>query len=188
LESGYGIYLDKHAGEPSVSKKNSAQHRLRETFDPFFAGLHEGLKQLAKILRGHEKEQAEIARKAKKRVTVDRKTKALKAALEELQAEVKISESCFKHILWLHDRFPKAEYEDVTGLCKLATLDEVKEQDYSLNPGRYVGVVIEEDGKTEEEFVEALLKMNDELSSLNEEAHSLECVISRNIQQISGEL
>jgi type I restriction enzyme M protein len=188
LESGYSTYLGKDAGEPSVSKKNSAQHALRETFDPFFAGLHDGLKQLAKILRGHEKAQAEIARKAKKRVTVDRKTKALKAALEELQAEVKISESCFKHILWLQERFPKAEYEDVTGLCKLATPDEVKEQDYSLNPGRYVGVVIEEDGKTEEEFVEALLKMNDELSSLNEEAHSLECVISRNIQQISGEL
>ena len=69
-------------------------------------------------------------------------------------------------IHWLQERFPKAEYEDVTGLCKLASPVDVKEQDYSLNPGRYVGVVIEEDGKTEEEFVSELLAMNEELVSL----------------------
>ena len=72
--------------------------------------------------------------------------------------------------------FPKAEYEDVTGLCKLATPEEVKEQDYSLNPGRYVGVVIEEDGKTEEEFVEEILSLNAELLELNKQAAALESV------------
>lgn len=56
-------------------------------------------------------------------------------------------------------------YEDVTGLCKLATLDEVKEQEYSLNPGRYVGVVIEEDGKTEEEFIAEIVGLSDELEA-----------------------
>jgi hypothetical protein len=71
------------------------------------------------------------------------------------------------HILWLQERFPAARYEDVTGLCKLANLDEVKEQDYSLNPGRYVGVVIEEDGKTEEEFVEQLVSIQNQLDELN---------------------
>ena len=50
----------------------------------------------------------------------------------------------------------------MTGLCKLAILDEIKEQDYSLNPGRYVGVVIEEDGKTEEDFIEEMLAMDQE--------------------------
>ena len=60
-------------------------------------------------------------------------------------------------IEWLQERFPDAVYEDVTGLCKLASLEEIQEQDYSLNPGRYVGVVIEEDGMTEEEFAEEVL-------------------------------
>ena len=83
----------------------------------------------------------------------DRKTKALKTALEELHKEVKNAEIFYQHIHWLQERFPKAEYEDVTGLCKLASPADVKEQEYSLNPGRYVGVVIEEDGKTEEEFI-----------------------------------
>ena len=135
-----------------VDAKNKAQHQLRETFDPFFAALHEGLKQLDKIVRQHEKQLAEQAQADGKRGTTDRKTKALKTALEELHKEVKNAEIFYHHIHWLQERFPKAEYEDVTGLCKLASPAEVKEQEYSLNPGRYVGVVIEEDGKTEEEF------------------------------------
>ena len=100
---------------------------------------------------------------------------------------MKNAENFYKHIQWLQERFPRAEYEDVTGLCKSATPDEVKEQDYSLNPGRYVGVVIEEDGKTEEEFVEELLAMNRELSSLNKEARKLEKTIHHNVLKIAGE-
>lgn len=80
-----------------------------------------------------------------------------------------------------------SEYRAVTGLCKLATPEEVKEQDYSLNPGRYVGVVIEEDGKSEEEFIAELLAMNEELSGLNNAARGLEAVIAHNIVQIAGE-
>ena len=79
------------------------------------------------------------------------------------------------------------QYEDVTGLCKLATPEEVREQDYSLNPGRYVGVVIEEDGKSEEEFIAELLAMNDELAELNKGARKLEAVIGQNILQIADE-
>ena len=187
LQINYDAYLGKHAGETSVSRKNKAQHALREIFDPFFAGLHEGLKQLGKIIRRHEKKQAEAAEKENRRLVIDRKIKVLKTALEELRAEVKTAESFFTHILWLQERFPNAEYEDVTGLCKLASLHEIKEQDYSLNPGRYVGVVIEEDGKTEEEFIEGLLEMNDELSKLNDNVRNLEAVIEGNIRQISGE-
>ena len=120
-----------------------------------------------------------------KRNTTDRQIKELKTALEALHAEVKNAESCYKHIHWLQERFPEAKYEDVTGLCKLATRDDVKEQDYSLNPGRYVGVVIEEDGKTEEEFVEELLAMDQELSSLNREARELEKIIHHNVLQLT---
>jgi len=188
LQAQYDEYLAKYAEETSISQKNSAQHSLRATFDPFFTALHDGLKQLGKIIRRHEKEQGEAAKKANKRLAVDRKTKALKATLEQLQAEVKNAESFFRHIHWLQERFPKAEYEDVTGLCKLATLYEIKEQDYSLNPGRYVGVVIEEDGKTEEEFIEELLAMHDELTQLNEQAREFEMVIAHNVRQVAEDI
>jgi type I restriction enzyme M protein len=75
----------------------------------------------------------------------------------------------------------------VTGLCKLATLAEVKEQEYSLNPGRFVGVVIEEDGKTEEEFISELLEQQDELERLNKTARNLEKCIADNLSLIAGE-
>ena len=82
---------------------------------------------------------------------------------------------------WLQQRFPKAEYEDVTGLCKLTTIADIEEQDYSLNPGRYVGVVIEEDGMTEEEFETEIKRLNSELNSLNTSASDLEKLINQNI-------
>lgn len=86
----------------------------------------------------------------------------------------------------MQERFPNAEYEDVTGLCKLASQEEVKEQDYSLNPGRYVGVVIEEDGKTEEEFIDTILTFNSELVCLSSDVKKIENVISNNIATLVG--
>jgi type I restriction enzyme M protein len=82
---------------------------------------------------------------------------------------------------WLQQRFPKAEYEDVTGLCKLATIAEIEEQNYSMNPGRYVGVVIEEDGMTEDEFEVVIKKLNSDLASINSSAFDLEILINQNI-------
>jgi type I restriction enzyme M protein len=188
LQSRYNQYRDKHAGDKAVDSKNKAQQQLRESFDPFFAALHEGLKQLDKTVRQHEKEQAERAQADGKRSSTDRKTKALKSALHTLHSEVKNAELYYQHIHWLQARFPKAAYDDVTGLCKLATPAEVKEQEYSLNPGRYVGVVIEEDGKTEEEFISDIADLNDQLGKLNQAALQLEAVISSNIATLTGEI
>lgn len=187
LQKAFAAYETKHAGETAPDKKNIAQQKLRAAFTPFFEGLHAGLKQLDKTVRQHEKKRAEKAKAAGKRGTTDRQTKALKTALEALHNEVKDAETFFAHIHWLQERFPKAKYEDVTGLCKLASPDEVKEQDYSLNPGRYVGVVIEEDGKTEEEFVCDLVMLQDQLAALSERSATLEDAIATNIEKIVGE-
>lgn len=187
VQKRYDDFVMQFSKGAKLEAKNSAQHKLREAFDVFFDGLHEGLKRLDKVVRQHEKAFAEAAKKAGKRTTIDRQTRELKTALEALHDEVKQSELYYKHIHWLQERFPKAVYEDVTGLCKLATLDEVKEQDYSLNPGRYVGVVIEEDGKTEEEFIDEILALNDELQNLNDEANTLANVIAHNVAQLTGE-
>lgn len=87
-------------------------------------------------------------------------------------------------INWLEERFPEGKYQDVIGLCKAAKLegeDGIIDQDYSLNPGRYVGVVIEDDGMTEEEFKEQMLSLNAKLQELNKDAHLLEQKISDNL-------
>ncbi len=154
---------------------NKLQRSLAGRFVPFFVKLHDLLKSLKKYFRGLEKE-------GKRKDMI-----ALKEEIEDLHEELKETEYFFEHISWLQERFPKAEYEDVKGLCKLASLKEVQEQDYSLNPSRYVGVVIEEDGKTEDEFIEEMLANSKELKGLNTEAQELEIVIDHNIQQIAGE-
>jgi len=171
----------------AIETANRTQQELRAKFDPFFQQLHTGLKQLDKVVRQHEKARAEEARKAGKRTTTDRNARRLKEALEELHKEVRSAEAYYQHIHWLQERFPNAEYEDVTGLCKLATPEEVKEQDCSLNPGRYVGVVIEEDGKTEEEFTDSLLTYADELELLNKSSDHNRAVISNNLKMLVGE-
>jgi len=171
----------------AIETANRTQQALRATFDPFFQQLHTGLKQLDKVVRQHEKARAEEARQAGKRATSDRNARRLKEALEELHKEVRSAEAYYQHIHWLQERFQNAEYEDVTGLCKLATPEEVKEQDYSLNPGRYVGVVIEEDGKTEEEFIAQILDMNTELLTRNRAAEDLSKVISHNLAAVTGD-
>jgi len=186
-QQAYASYQNQNGDKVAVEKKNAAQHTMRTAFEPFFTALHDNLKQINKAVRRHEKTLAEKAKAAGKRQSADRATKQLKTALEELHSEVKNAESFFGHIHWLQERFPAAQYEDVTGLCKLADLDEIKEQDYSLNPGRYVGVMIEEDGKTEEEFIAELIEMNDELLSLSEKSNILNEVIQRNLRSMVGE-
>lgn len=88
---------------------------------------------------------------------------------------------------WLTERFPDGVYCDVVGLCKVAKLDGedgIIDQDYSLNAGRYVGVVIEDDGLTAEEFKAEMQALNEELSRLNAEAASLEITISNNMNKL----
>lgn len=187
LQKAWAAYQRKHTAKATAAKKNRAQHTLRAAFDPFFAALHDSLKQIDKAVRRHEKTLAEAAKQAGKRQSADRATRQLKAALEELHKEVKNAESSFSHIHWLQERFPEAKYEDVTGLCKLADLEEVKEQDYSLNPGRYVGVVIEEDGKTEEEFIDDFLKLDSDLAVQAKAAEDLENLIHANTRILLGE-
>jgi type I restriction enzyme M protein len=92
-----------------------------------------------------------------------------------------------ENALWLLERFPEGKYQDVLGLCKVAKLegeDGIIDQDYSLNAGRYVGVVIEDDGMTEEDFKETMLGLNEEFESLNTEAKKLEEQIAENIKTL----
>jgi len=95
-----------------------------------------------------------------------------------------------EQIDWLNERFPEGKYQDVIGLCKVAKLDEedgIIDRDYSLNPGRYVGVVIEDDGMTKEEFKDTIKDLNNQLNTLNTEAKQFEKVISINLERLFGE-
>jgi type I restriction enzyme M protein len=105
--------------------------------------------------------------------------------INEYKAEGKQSE-----VDWLLERWPDGKYQDVIGLCKVAKLDGedgIIDQDYSLNAGRYVGVVIEDDGMTEDEFKETMKGLNADFSALNTEAEELAKQISDNLKELWGE-
>ncbi len=83
---------------------------------------------------------------------------------------------------WFKERFPKGTYEDIEGLCKIVTIDEVKENDWSLSPGRYVGVIfLEED---DFDYKRRLVEIQNELDLLNNQAMNLSKTISKNMKEL----
>lgn len=91
---------------------------------------------------------------------------------------------------WLLERWPEGKYRDVIGLCKVAKItgeDGIEDNDWSLNAGRYVGVVIEDDGMTSEEFRQEMLSLNSEFSKLNAEAVDLQKKIEKNMVELFGD-
>lgn len=74
------------------------------------------------------------------------------------------------------------EYEDVAGFCKVASLDEIKEHDYVLTPGRYVGSeAVEED---DEAFADKMQRLTAELDEQIAKSHELEIKIKENLSKI----
>ena len=85
----------------------------------------------------------------------------------------------------MEESFPDGEYVDVPGFCKVATIEEVEAQGWSLNPGRYVGVADQEADAFD--FAERLGELNEELEVLNAEARQLEERIGENVAMILEE-
>ena len=72
---------------------------------------------------------------------------------------------------WLTEKFGNCEYHDIAGLCKIATIDEIEEKNYSLTPGAYVGVAETEDDGVD--FHERMNEIHAELAKLHDEANVL---------------
>ena len=105
---------------------------------------------------------ANASRKDKKRIEAE--MKAIEEALEDTLETARQYE-------WLTEKFGEGEYKDVLGLCKIATIQEIEEKNYSLTPGAYVGVAeVEDDGV---DFHERMNEIHAELKRLNGEANVL---------------
>ena len=87
-------------------------------------------------------------------------------------------------VAWLEERFPDGRYRDVEGLVKAVSLDEIAANDWSLTPGRYVGVAETDDG--EEDFAERFSALHEELRTLNAEAAKLAKKIDANFKELMG--
>ncbi|MDO9271335.1 MAG: class I SAM-dependent DNA methyltransferase [Methylobacter sp.] len=72
---------------------------------------------------------------------------------------------------YLLENFPCGQYADVEGLCKIVSLAEVEENDYSLTPGRYVGYSIQVD--EDFDYQKRMSEIRAELSTLNMKSNVL---------------
>ena len=117
---------------------------------------------------------AAAQRKDKKRIEAEQN--ALIAELED------VLETARQHE-WLVSKFgEEGTYQDVLGLCKIATIQEIEEKNYSLTPGAYVGVAeVEDDGV---DFHERMNEIHAELARLNQEANELMNEINKNWEEI----
>lgn len=101
--------------------------------------------------------------------------KSLNAALNDHKALLKQELADYKQRIkdWhsLRENFPNDQYQDIEGLCKIVSRDEVEENDYSLTPGRYVGYSIQID--EDFDYQKRISEIQSELSSLNQKANSL---------------
>ena len=71
---------------------------------------------------------------------------------------------------------------NIPGLCKVVDLDEIKKQDWSLNPGRYIQPRLK--AKNNKIIYQELEKLNEELTKLNNEASDLEKINKENFYQL----
>lgn len=102
---------------------------------------------------------------------------------EEEQGLLHDTEYFWKQAHKMQNYFPDGVYRDIEGLCKVVTQSEIADKDWSLSPGRYVGV----DTTTDEDFdyEERLKEIHMELEGLNDEAITLAKTISENFKGLT---
>ena len=105
---------------------------------------------------------AKASRKDKKLVEAEQK--AIQDALEETLDTA-------RQYQWLTEKFGEGQYQDILGLCKIATIQEIEEKNYSLTPGAYVGVAEAEDDGVD--FNARMNEIHAELKQLSGEADAL---------------
>ncbi|HEX2959744.1 MAG TPA: N-6 DNA methylase, partial [Chitinispirillaceae bacterium] len=175
-----------------IPADNKTQSKAREIFDPYSESIKGIIKQIDMLFKlvsrcidiaekeldakDSEDYDTRLVMRTKKELDAQRKT-----AVEQL----KLARYFYKQIQWLQERFPDAKLRDVQGLVKLADLEEIEANDWSLTPGRYVGVAAQEESEEDGEFEEKLRDIHVELASLNEEAAELAKVIAGNFEELS---
>ena len=116
---------------------------------------------------------------------VSRAQKALEVARADAVEALRQARYFVREADWLQERFPEAQLRDVEGLVKLVDRAEIVSHDWSLTPGRYVGIAPEEQDE-DFHFEETLRSLHIDLKGLNEEAAKLAARIARNLEEIAA--
>ncbi len=114
---------------------------------------------------------------------INRARKDADAAREQAVEQLKRVRDFRRQAHWLTERFPDAGLRDVEGLVKLVDRAEIEANDWSLTPGRYVGVAPEEEDENFD-FEQTMRDVHNELEELNSEANELAAKIRKNFRDL----
>ena len=177
--------------EPGLWETNQGLHAARRKFDPIAEAIRGLIKQVDLLYKlaarvadlGSELAVAESVADIYDRRAAGRLVKQLdeerKAAVEQLKQVAYFH----RQVVWLQERFPRAELEAVPGLVKLVDKQEIEAADWSLTPGRYVGVAPSEEDE-DFDFEQVLRDIHTELADLNKEAVELAAKIQANFEEL----
>jgi type I restriction enzyme M protein len=170
---------------------NKAQLTARQAFAPLAESARGLVKQIDLLYklaaRGAQLAQ-ELAASDEAAEFFDRRaiSKLTKQLDEERKSAVEQLKDCaylHRQIIWLQDRFPKAEMADVPGLCKVVTRADIEAADWSLTPGRFVGVAPAEVDEYFD-FEQTLRDLHLELADLNRESVNLALKLQSNFEEL----
>jgi len=175
----------------ALPEKNDSQHAVRKAFAPNVEAIRGLVKQvdlLYKLAARVAELGAEMAPDDGITAVYDRRTagrlvkqldETRKGAVDQLKHAIYFH----KQVTWLQDRFPKAELEAVPGLVKLVDRAEIEAADWSLTPGRYVGIAPPEEDQ-HFDFEQTLRDIHTELADLNKEAAALAAQIQETFEEL----
>ena len=175
--------VDKYQNLVAEYRKVLREYGEASQNKEMIAALHDGndfakaiadLQAFADKVRAKAKEEVEQAPKKEK--------KYLRAQYDEQIAWIEEVITVAKEADWLYSKFADGEYQDVLGLCKIATKAEIAEKNYSLTPGAYVGAApVADDGVN---FSERMQEIHQELLVLQAESNALMETISNNFKEM----
>ena len=190
-ESPVSTHEYLQVAEPTANYGVDSATKLRQTVDRL-APLAETSRDLVKqtdllyklairLIETCEKECNAKSSDAWNARDVTRARKSMDETRSQAVEQLKQVRYFWRQAHWLTERFPKAKLRDVEGLVKLVDRAEIEANDWSLTPGRYVGVAPEEEDE-DFDFEETLREIHAELEDLNAEATTLAATIKKNFE------
>ena len=189
LRKSLAAFVQKYA--KALPDKNNAQHAVRRAFAPRADAIRGFVKQVD-LLYKHAACVADLGAElaVDDAISAAYDRRATGRLIKQLDEERKATVEQLKHatyfhwqVMWLQDRFPKAELEAVPGLVKLVDRKEIEASDWSLTPGRYVGVAPPEEDEGFD-FKQTLRDIHTELADLNKAAADLAVKIQENFEEL----
>ena len=164
-----------YRGEVDKYKVLLAEYHAELADDRPFAEIQAALGQNVQAKREEAKAAVEAAPRKERKATQEKFDKELEALNEKLTVA--------KEAVWLTEKFGEGVYQDIPGLCKVASRDTIlNEKGASLTPGAYVGVAsVEDDGV---DFAQRMKEIHKELLELQAESNRLMETISKNLEEM----